>query len=233
MLSMWALGLAASLLRDASQAAEFHRLAALALASVKQAPQSFHAVAGAADVLASAKAVQAELPVSQLLVSLLCKQGESGCLSLQAVQLQYVSFAAQTAQFLTVVSWEQSMMPLSFMHSDASATSHPESLGALPLATGSSVHAVPGIFRVFRTLWCHLQEVLPLVAPNLAHPSSAMRVATLRLLCCFQQPLLPPAAATEADRDQGSARGASFAQFLQIESQVRPQYICIHGWHII
>ena len=71
------------------------------------------------------------------------------------------------------------------------------------------------------------------MAPNLAHPSSAMRVATLRLLCCFQQPLLPPAAATEADRDQDGARSASFAQFLQIESQVGLQYFCIHGWHIV
>ena len=85
MLAMWALGLAASLLREASQAAEFCSLAALALASVKRAPQSFHAVAGAADILAAAKAVQAELPVSQLLVSLLCKQGGHGCLTLQAL----------------------------------------------------------------------------------------------------------------------------------------------------
>ena len=88
MLAMWALGLAASLLHEASQAAEFQSLAALALASVKRAPQSFHAVAGAADILASAKAVQAELPVSQLLVSLLCSQGKVGCSGLQAVQLR-------------------------------------------------------------------------------------------------------------------------------------------------
>ena len=80
MLSMWALSLAASLLREPSQAAEFHGLAALAVASVKRAPQSFHAVAGAADVLASAKAVQTELPVDQLLVSWICKQGGVGCL---------------------------------------------------------------------------------------------------------------------------------------------------------
>ena len=60
------------------------------------------------------------------------------------------------------------------------------------------------------------------MAPNLAHPSSAVRVANLRLLCRFQQPLLPPAGATEADKDQNNARSAIFPQFLQIESQVRP-----------
>ena len=80
-LIMWAPGLATSLLHEASQAAEFQSLTVLALASVKQTPQSFHAVARAADILASATAVQAELPVSQLLVSLLCKQGASGCLN--------------------------------------------------------------------------------------------------------------------------------------------------------
>ena len=95
------------------------------------------------------------------------------------------------------------------------------------------MHAVPRIFRVFKPLWRVLQEVLPLVAPNLAHPSSAMRVATLRLLCCFQQPLLPPAAATEACKDQGSERSAIFPQFLQIESQVSTHYSCVHGWNSI
>ena len=86
MLAMWALGPAASLVHEASQAAESQSLAALVLASIKCAPQSFHAVAGA-DILAVAKAVQAELPVSQLLGSLLCKQGGDGCLSLQAAQV--------------------------------------------------------------------------------------------------------------------------------------------------
>ncbi len=72
------------------------------------------------------------------------------------------------------------------------------------------------------------------MAPNLAHPSSAVRVATLRLLCCFQQPLLPPAAATEADRDQSSARSAIFPQFLQIESQVSLHWVSLAStwkWH--
>ena len=87
MLSMWALGLTASLLHEASEAAESHSLAALAFASVKRAPHRFHVVAGAADILASAKVVQAELPVDQLLVSLICKQGGTGCLVLQALQL--------------------------------------------------------------------------------------------------------------------------------------------------
>ena len=95
------------------------------------------------------------------------------------------------------------------------------------------MHAVSSNFKVSRTLWHALQEVLPLVAPNLAHPSSAMRVATLRLLCCFQQPLLPPTAATEADRGQDGARSAILPQFLQIESQVSPHYFYVNGQHIV
>ncbi|KAL0044331.1 hypothetical protein WJX82_000142 [Trebouxia sp. C0006] len=33
-----------------------------------------------------------------------------------------------------------------------------------------------------------LKEILPAVEPNLSHPSQAIRCATLRLLCCFEQP---------------------------------------------
>ena len=44
------------------------------------------------------------------------------------------------------------------------------------------------------------------MAPSLAYPTSAVRVATLRLLCCFYQLLLSAAAATEADRDQAFQR---------------------------
>ena len=41
-----------------------------------------------------------------------------------------------------------------------------------------------------------LQELLPLLEVNLSNPSQAMRVATLRLLCCFDQPSMPSSAAT-------------------------------------
>ena len=106
MLAMRVLGLAASLLLEASQAAEFQSLAALALASVKRAPQSFHAVAGAADILASAKTVQADLPVSQLLVSLLYKQGWYGCLGLKVAHLRCIIWSA-IVHVQQVVSWKQ------------------------------------------------------------------------------------------------------------------------------
>ena len=92
MLARWALGLAASLLYKASQAAETWSLAALA--SVKGAPSIFHAVMGAADFLPLARAVQKELPVIQFLVSSLCKQRGYGCLDLQPVQLWCVLQAA-------------------------------------------------------------------------------------------------------------------------------------------
>ena len=77
-----------------------------------------------------------------------------------------------------------------------------------------------------------LQEVLPQVAPSLAHPSSAMRVSTLRLLCCFQQPWLPAPAAAETKGEQQAGdqpapvQSSLFPTFLQIESQVQPPGFC-------
>jgi U3 small nucleolar RNA-associated protein 20 len=52
-----------------------------------------------------------------------------------------------------------------------------------------------------------LQEILPAVEPNLSHPSQAMRCATLRLLCCFEQPAM---------LQTGTAKPSSTAQSSQI-----------------
>ncbi|KAL0035339.1 hypothetical protein WJX77_001780 [Trebouxia sp. C0004] len=52
-----------------------------------------------------------------------------------------------------------------------------------------------------------LKEILPAVEPNLSHPSQAMRCATLRLLCCFQQPAM---------LQTGTAKPSSTAQSSQI-----------------
>lgn len=46
-----------------------------------------------------------------------------------------------------------------------------------------------------------LQELLPLLAPNLSQPSQPLRRETLRVLCCFQMPaMLPPAGSGEDGR---------------------------------
>lgn len=60
-----------------------------------------------------------------------------------------------------------------------------------------------------------LQELLPSVQDNLSNPSQPLRCATLRLLCCFSQPLLPrPAAdadAAAAARSAGAGATAAAA----------------------
>ncbi|KAL0018407.1 hypothetical protein WJX79_009395 [Trebouxia sp. C0005] len=52
-----------------------------------------------------------------------------------------------------------------------------------------------------------LKEILPAVEPSLSHPSQAMRCATLRLLCCFEQPAM---------LQTGTAKPSSTAQSSQI-----------------
>ena len=62
-----------------------------------------------------------------------------------------------------------------------------------------------------------LQEILPAVEPNLSHPSQAMRCATLRLLCCFEQ----PAMLSDQAPQPGSSSQTSqvFPMCLSIQSQ--------------
>lgn len=62
-----------------------------------------------------------------------------------------------------------------------------------------------------------LQELLPLVEVNISNPSQAMRVATLRLLCCFDQPSMPSSAA--APKDSSSETSQALSICLGIQTQ--------------
>lgn len=70
-----------------------------------------------------------------------------------------------------------------------------------------------------------LQEILPLVQPNLAAAAQPVRCATLRLLCCFEQPPLPAVKEGAADKETSPAEAGSaaasdlFSVWHRIESQ--------------
>jgi hypothetical protein len=65
-----------------------------------------------------------------------------------------------------------------------------------------------------------VQEVLPVLAPNLNAPSQAQRAAVLKLLSSFKQPVLPGG-------DSARQPSTIFLQFAQIESQVQDEGVCI------
>lgn len=63
-----------------------------------------------------------------------------------------------------------------------------------------------------------LQDILPAVENNLSHPSQAMRCATLRLLCCFEQPAMNHSSTSKSSAASGEA-SQILPMFLSIQSQ--------------
>lgn len=62
-----------------------------------------------------------------------------------------------------------------------------------------------------------VQEVLSAVEQNLSHPSQAVRCATLRLLCCFEQPAMIQ---TSSTKSKDSAQSSQiFPMCFSIQSQ--------------
>lgn len=65
-----------------------------------------------------------------------------------------------------------------------------------------------------------LQELVPLLAPNLSAASQPLRRETLRVLCCFRMPpMLPPAGSEDASRDAAPQPGDALQQLLALESR--------------
>lgn len=62
-----------------------------------------------------------------------------------------------------------------------------------------------------------LQDILPAMETNLSDPSQAMRCATLRLLCCFEQPSMVQDSTAKAPATSQSSQ--VFPMFFSIQSQ--------------
>lgn len=61
---------------------------------------------------------------------------------------------------------------------------------------------------------------MPAVEDNLSHPSQAMRCATLRLLCCFEQPAMHHSSSSTPKPSTASSEASQILpMFLSIQSQ--------------